>query len=319
MRWSTSYSTIPFINNWHNVCLDEALNNKQMKTKTLLVLFALVASSIGSNAQNIKNPGFETWSTDTSTNAEDPDGWDVFTNLGPSPFSTVIKSTDKQQGTYSAKLVMGTIFGTPLPAVIEQQIPSSTMAKYLNFYAKVDLTTGDTVMLFVETNDTASNSGAAVVANNNTVNWTPFYIDLQSLAGTTYDTITFGFYVSGSNPTVSIDNFSFSNTASGTAFGTPVTGIMNLFGKKPKEVKVGIYPNPVQENATIEFALTTAENVSIKLNDITGREVNHVIDNKRLNGEQSILLDASSLNNGVYFATIQIGDQSSTRKFVVSR
>jgi hypothetical protein len=80
-----------------------------------------------------------------------------------------------------------------------------------------------------------------------------------------------------------------------------------------------VYPNPTADLSTIEFNLSVANYVSMKVRDIAGKEVLSNDFGRLSSGVQKITLDATILSNGVYFATIQIGDELVTRKISVNR
>lgn len=73
-----------------------------------------------------------------------------------------------------------------------------------------------------------------------------------------------------------------------------------------------IYPNPARDVLTIRFNDGISPD-AIHISDITGKDVTHFAP---LNGNS---IDISQLANGNYFLTHVQGDQSTTKKFVVSR
>lgn len=70
------------------------------------------------------------------------------------------------------------------------------------------------------------------------------------------------------------------------------------------------YPNPFNPVTNIAFAMPLEGNVSLKVYDITGKEVMTLINEFRPAGYYSVSLDASSLASGVYFYKL-ISDNSS--------
>ena len=63
------------------------------------------------------------------------------------------------------------------------------------------------------------------------------------------------------------------------------------------------YPNPFNPNTVIEYYLPVSSNVSIKVFDITGKEVITLVDELKMAGNHKILFDAGkyNLSSGVYF------------------
>jgi len=61
------------------------------------------------------------------------------------------------------------------------------------------------------------------------------------------------------------------------------------------KINIGkIYPNPVNKNSTIEINLKSNSSVSIKIYDISGREVKSISKKHYLAGENSIKIDLST-------------------------
>jgi len=65
------------------------------------------------------------------------------------------------------------------------------------------------------------------------------------------------------------------------------------------------YPNPFNPSTTIKFALPYQSNVKIVVYNVTGAEVNVLLNANQSAGEHQIVMNASALSSGVYFYTIQ--------------
>jgi len=82
---------------------------------------------------------------------------------------------------------------------------------------------------------------------------------------------------------------------------------------------LSIYPNPTADVSTIEFNLSTSKAVLLSVRDMTGKEV-IVKDFRTLSaGVQKIAFDATNLTNGIYFASMKIGEEVITKKLSVNR
>ncbi len=79
------------------------------------------------------------------------------------------------------------------------------------------------------------------------------------------------------------------------------------------------YPNPFNPSTTIEFNLPEAGLISIKIFDITGREINSEINNLSLNaGNFKYAFNGSSLSSGIYFYSLSVnGNIISTKKMLL--
>ena len=77
------------------------------------------------------------------------------------------------------------------------------------------------------------------------------------------------------------------------------------------------YPNPVDGLTTIDVTLTTAAPVSITIAAITGQQVSTINHGMKSAGLHKISIDASKLSSGIYFYTVQVGQQKVTKKMIV--
>lgn len=87
--------------------------------------------------------------------------------------------------------------------------------------------------------------------------------------------------------------------------------------KVKADLKISIYPNPVRDLAFMQVDMTQSGNVKILLTNMLGQTVATLDKGYVEAGNQQFTIDASQLNAGVYFATIQINDEKYTRKVVV--
>lgn len=77
------------------------------------------------------------------------------------------------------------------------------------------------------------------------------------------------------------------------------------------------YPNPFNPTATISFELPTSENVSLKVFNTLGEEVETLVDEFQTAGKHSVKFNASRLASGVYFYRLQAGNFIQTRKVIL--
>lgn len=89
--------------------------------------------------------------------------------------------------------------------------------------------------------------------------------------------------------------------------GNVLSGISNI----TKENNYSIYPNPNNGNFTIETNST--EKQSMQVFDITGK----IVLSQKINGKTNI--EASNLDNGVYFIQVKTKENISMRKIIVQR
>ncbi|MEE8573299.1 MAG: T9SS type A sorting domain-containing protein [Gemmatimonadota bacterium] len=77
------------------------------------------------------------------------------------------------------------------------------------------------------------------------------------------------------------------------------------------------FPNPFNPVTTIGYSLATAAHVTIKVYDVSGREVRSLVDADMEPGNYSETLDGAGLAGGVYFARMTAGDYTETKKLVL--
>ena len=79
------------------------------------------------------------------------------------------------------------------------------------------------------------------------------------------------------------------------------------------------YPNPFNPSTTIKFGIPRQGLVSLKVYDMSGREVANLINNRKMNaGQVTQRFDGSSLSSGVYFYSLVVdGELIATKKMVL--
>jgi hypothetical protein len=89
---------------------------------------------------------------------------------------------------------------------------------------------------------------------------------------------------------------------------------------EPAELKYSIsqnYPNPFNPVTTINYSLHSEANVTIKVYDMLGVEVQILIDEFKSAGKYQLQWDASNLPSGVYLYKMQAGAYSEIKKMMV--
>jgi hypothetical protein len=79
------------------------------------------------------------------------------------------------------------------------------------------------------------------------------------------------------------------------------------------------YPNPFAVTTDISYELRDDATVNLVIRDITGRIVMDQSEGFKPAGKHSAKLDASALDSGVYFYTLNAGSYRETRRMTVSR
>lgn len=131
-----------------------------------------------------------------------------------------------------------------------------------------------------------------------------------------------------------VDPF-FSNVSFRGAFGTDnwaanwtnfrpdtvnynTVGISQISSVVPNEYKLEQnYPNPFNPTTKINFAISSPGFVSLRVYDITGKEVSNLVNEKLQTGTYSYEFNASTLSSGIYFYTLKSDNFVSTKKMVL--
>ncbi|OGB66071.1 MAG: hypothetical protein A2Y94_12380 [Caldithrix sp. RBG_13_44_9] len=88
----------------------------------------------------------------------------------------------------------------------------------------------------------------------------------------------------------------------------------------PKDYRLNQnYPNPFNPTTSFSFYLPVSENVTLKIYDILGREVDTLINKKLTAGEHQLEYDASRLATGIYFYKLSTDNFSQTRKMLLMK
>ena len=77
-------------------------------------------------------------------------------------------------------------------------------------------------------------------------------------------------------------------------------------------------PNPASKETVIGYELVSNSKVSLKVFDITGKEMMFINEGEKSPGKHSIRLNTSKLSSGVYYYTINDGQTNMTKKMIIS-
>jgi hypothetical protein len=77
------------------------------------------------------------------------------------------------------------------------------------------------------------------------------------------------------------------------------------------------YPNPFNPSTTIQYSLPKAGNVKIVVYDVSGREVETLIDEHSSPGTFELTWDAARFSSGVYFYKLQTDEFTDVKKMLL--
>lgn len=81
-------------------------------------------------------------------------------------------------------------------------------------------------------------------------------------------------------------------------------------------LSVTLYPNPVNDNATLSYTLSKNSNVIINVYDLSGKLYKTVNLSNMNKGSHTYKLNCSMLKNGTYFLQLQSGTETASTKFI---
>jgi hypothetical protein len=100
----------------------------------------------------------------------------------------------------------------------------------------------------------------------------------------------------------------------------PTVNVSNASLELPQHHQLGdAYPNPFNSSTNIHFSLASSEHVKLTVYDAIGRFVQTVTNKNYPAGQHAIRIYAEKWPSGVYYYSIQAGDFSESRRFILLR
>lgn len=100
---------------------------------------------------------------------------------------------------------------------------------------------------------------------------------------------------------------------------SPFTGVEENENLKVQNAKLEINQNPVFGGTVISYQLPVKSRISLKMYDISGREVKTLVNGKVNPGCYDIKLDARDLSAGIYFVRMNSKEFKATRKLIITK
>ena len=79
------------------------------------------------------------------------------------------------------------------------------------------------------------------------------------------------------------------------------------------------YPNPFNPLTTIRYNIQKSSNVILKVYNLTGQELETLVNGCQMTGEHEITWQPGGLPNGIYFYRLQAGEFSETKKLILQK
>lgn len=77
------------------------------------------------------------------------------------------------------------------------------------------------------------------------------------------------------------------------------------------------YPNPFKSTTRINYSIKLSKYVQLRIYDYSGREIKTLVDKNQHAGNYTVVFDASELPSGVYYYSLQTGNNFTTTKMMV--
>ncbi len=107
----------------------------------------------------------------------------------------------------------------------------------------------------------------------------------------------------------------YSNEALATTeAGSSTSAHQSISGR---DVVINNFPNPFHSSTRIEYTIPQSCLVSLKVYDLSGRELRTLVQKKMPGGHHVILFDGSHLCGGTYFYILHAGDTLESGKFIL--
>jgi hypothetical protein len=86
----------------------------------------------------------------------------------------------------------------------------------------------------------------------------------------------------------------------------------------PREYALGpIFPNPFNGRTMLHYTLPVSGRVSLKVFDISGREIATLASGNRLAGIHNAVWTAEGVGSGLYFVRLEAGTKTMTQKVML--
>ena len=80
-----------------------------------------------------------------------------------------------------------------------------------------------------------------------------------------------------------------------------------------------VYPNPVANEMTINYNLSSSSNVMINVYDMIGNKVSSIANEKEVAGQHAITWNAKSIPQGIYLMQIIVDNKILNQKITVMK
>ena len=267
--------------------------------------------------ENIPNNDFENWETNTYYT---PNSW-VFGNNTSNPENEhVSRTNDAQHGNYA--VLVRNIINPPdtirgwLSTNQNWNVPGFSVNnryKSLTGYYKFLPQNNDTMNIQVIMYKAHNKIGYGEFRNMATVtNYEPFIVNINYNDSLVPDSCQINFSSYNRNPLgnsqLYADNLNFDGF---------LTGVKEPVLPAADNLYFNVYPNPFNKKATVSFKIQQDEELTIRLFDLSGKQVVLLAEGKYKAGDYKLDLSAKGLQKGFYICVIRTKRNNYIKKIIV--
>ena len=97
-----------------------------------------------------------------------------------------------------------------------------------------------------------------------------------------------------------------------------MTSVRQIGNSVPDEYTLSQnFPNPFNPKTNLEFGISKAGLVSLKVYNDLGKEIATLVNESKSAGIYSVVFDGSNLSSGVYYYILESGDFNETKRMVL--
>ncbi|GIK62033.1 MAG: T9SS type A sorting domain-containing protein [Ignavibacteriota bacterium] len=278
--------------------------------KTWVKLFSILICVVQINLfSQIPNSGFENW---VGGDPSIPEGW--ITNNAPPAYTPVIRTTDAYMGSYAVQ-IWNVYFGTFVisPFMYTDKFPVTQAHGSLSGYYEFYPFTGNE-SIYVTTWFTQAGvivGGGGIDIGTGASTYTMFNFDIAYTPGANPDS---AYIYIGMVDTTGVPQVGAYAYIDELAFGPP-SDVQEISSSVPDNFNLSQnYPNPFNPSTKIEYSITEASFVQLKVYDILGNEVAELVNEEQTAGTYRADFSGENLSSGLYIAKLQADNFTKTIK-----